>query len=152
MSRLLHANFRGKDTTGHARRYSVVSWAKMAEPIEMPFGLWTRIGPKKHLLHWHNLANTIESSMCGGDAAFLSNYFDHLFYIFVTSLRILTLFISMFFASMVLTRHRASTSMYSLTFCVRIMLPERRSERQQCMEARSPDCRCNAENAPPVDT
>jgi len=28
--------------------------------------------------HWRNLANTIESSMCGGYAAFLSNYFDHL--------------------------------------------------------------------------
>jgi len=27
---------------------------------------------------WCNLANTIEPSMCGGDAAFLSNYFDHL--------------------------------------------------------------------------
>jgi len=28
---------------------------------------------------WHNLANTTESSVCFGDAAFLSNYFDHLF-------------------------------------------------------------------------
>jgi len=28
--------------------------------------------------HWHNVANTIEPSVCGGDAAFLSNYFDHL--------------------------------------------------------------------------
>ena len=28
--------------------------------------------------HWRNLANTIESSICCGDAAFLSNYFDHL--------------------------------------------------------------------------
>jgi len=26
---------------------------------------------------WRDLANTTESSMCGGDAA-LSNYFDHL--------------------------------------------------------------------------
>jgi len=32
----------------------------------MAFGLWTRV-------------NTIEPSMFGGDAAFLSNYFDHLF-------------------------------------------------------------------------
>jgi len=22
----------------------------MAEPIEMPFGLWTRVGPSKHVL------------------------------------------------------------------------------------------------------
>ena len=35
--------------------------------------------------------------------------------------------------------------MYSLTFCVRIMLPERHQ-----WEARSPDCRSNVENAPPV--
>jgi len=28
---------------------------------------------------WRHLANTIEPSACGGDAAFLSNYFDHLF-------------------------------------------------------------------------
>jgi len=29
--------------------------------------------------NWRNLANTIELSVCGGDAAFLSNYFDLLF-------------------------------------------------------------------------
>ena len=59
-----------------------MSCAKTAEPIEMPFGVWTWVGPRKHVLdegaHWHNLANTIEPSMCGGAAAFLSNYFDHL--------------------------------------------------------------------------
>ena len=27
----------------------------------------------------HHLANATELSMCGGDAAFLSDYFDHLF-------------------------------------------------------------------------
>jgi len=40
------------------------------------------VGPREHVLdvgaHWRNLANTTEPSMCGGDAAFLSNYFDHL--------------------------------------------------------------------------
>ena len=41
------------------------------------------------------------------------------------------------------TRHRASTSMYSLTFCVRFLLPERISE-----EARSPGRCSNVENAP----
>jgi len=39
------------------------------------------MGPRKHVLdggaHWRNRANMIEPSMCGGDAAFLSNYFDH---------------------------------------------------------------------------
>jgi len=24
--------------------------AKTAEPIEMPFGLWTQVGPRKHIL------------------------------------------------------------------------------------------------------
>ena len=60
---------------------TAVNCAKMAEPIKMRF-LWTGMGPRKHVLHedahWRNLANTIESSVCGGDTAFLSNYFDHL--------------------------------------------------------------------------
>jgi len=55
----------------------------MAKSIEMLFGLWTLVGPRKHVLdgdaHWCHLANTVEPSMCGGDAVFLSNYFDHLF-------------------------------------------------------------------------
>jgi len=41
----------------------------------MSFGMWSII---RWGAHWRNLANTIEPSMCGGDAAFLSNYFDHL--------------------------------------------------------------------------
>jgi len=32
----------------HARRHSAVSCAKMVEPIEMPFGLWHRVGRSKH--------------------------------------------------------------------------------------------------------
>jgi len=46
----------------------------MAEPIEMPFELWTRVGRMKHVLmcyvgaYWRHLANTIESSVCSGDA------------------------------------------------------------------------------------
>ena len=59
-----------------------MSHAKTAEPIEMQFGLWTRIDPRKHVLdggaHWDHLTNTTEPSVCGGDAAFLSNYFDHM--------------------------------------------------------------------------
>jgi len=39
----------------------------MAERIKMPFGMWTWVGPKKHVLdggtHWgRHLANTIEPS------------------------------------------------------------------------------------------
>ena len=62
---------------------TIVSPAKTAEPIEMPFGLWTLVGPRKHVLdgdaHWRHLTNMIEPSMCDGDAAFLSDYFDHVF-------------------------------------------------------------------------
>jgi len=50
-----------------------VSCAKMAEPIEMPFGTWTWVGPTKHVLdgaaHWRHPANTIESFQCGADAS-----------------------------------------------------------------------------------
>jgi len=46
----------------------------MAEPIEMPFGMWTPVATRKHVLdwgaHWRNLANTTEPAMCGGDTAF----------------------------------------------------------------------------------
>jgi len=40
----------------------------------MPFGIWTRVGQRKHVLgggaHWRHLANTIEPSMCAADAAY----------------------------------------------------------------------------------
>jgi len=59
---------------GHAGRHSAVSCVKMAEPIDMPFGLLTQIDPRQHVLHggthWRNLVNMIELSVCGGDAAF----------------------------------------------------------------------------------
>jgi len=55
----------------------IMSHAKEAEPIKMPFGLWTRVGSMKRVLdggaHWCHLANTIEPSMCDSDVAFLSN-------------------------------------------------------------------------------
>jgi len=61
---------------------TVVSSGKTAEPSEMLFGLWTPVGLRKHVLcrssDWHNAANAIEPPMCGGDAAFLSNYFRDL--------------------------------------------------------------------------
>jgi len=28
----------------------IISPAKTAKPIEMPFGLWTQVGPRKHIL------------------------------------------------------------------------------------------------------
>jgi len=33
----------GKNMPGHAGRHFTVSCAKMAEPIDLPFGLWTRV-------------------------------------------------------------------------------------------------------------
>jgi len=52
---------------------TIVSPAKTAEPIEMPFAVWTRVGPMKPVLyvcaHWRHLANTVEPSVYGGDAA-----------------------------------------------------------------------------------
>jgi len=41
-------NFEGE---GHADDTDV-SCAETAEPIEMLFGLWTQVGPKKHVLDW----------------------------------------------------------------------------------------------------
>jgi len=54
---------------------TIMSPAKTPEPIEMQFGLWTRVGSGKYALgargaHWHHLINTTEPSVCGGDAAF----------------------------------------------------------------------------------
>jgi len=63
---------------------TIVSPAKTAEPIEMSFGVWTRWAKEACVswggtgAHWRYLANTIESSMCDGDAGILSHCFDHL--------------------------------------------------------------------------
>ena len=42
--------FLGERTGPGVRDDTAVSSAKMAERIEMPFGLWTRVGPRKHAL------------------------------------------------------------------------------------------------------
>ena len=67
--------------------------AKTAEPISLPFKLWTWVGRRKHKfnhigqvapmcphgrIHWHNLPNMSEPSICRSDAALCQNYFDHL--------------------------------------------------------------------------
>jgi len=64
--------------------HSAVICAKTAEPIDMPFGLWTRVGRRKHKfnrirqmapmcphsrVHLCHLANTIEQFVNGGNAA-----------------------------------------------------------------------------------
>jgi len=60
-----------------------VNCAEISEPINLPFGLWTRVGRRKHKFnhicqvaplcphgraYWRHPANTIEPSVCGGDA------------------------------------------------------------------------------------
>ena len=59
-----------------------MSCSETAQPIDLPFGLWTRVGRRKHKFslirqmapmcphgraHWRHLANTVEPSVCGGD-------------------------------------------------------------------------------------
>jgi len=78
------AIIRGKDIPGHAWRHSAMSCAEVAEAINLQFGLWTRVGWRKHKFsrihqvaqvcpngraHWRHLANTFEPSICDGDAA-----------------------------------------------------------------------------------
>jgi len=63
-------------------QYSAVSSARVAEPIDLLFGLWTREGRRKHKfnhirqvapmcpdgrVHWHHLENMTKSSICSGD-------------------------------------------------------------------------------------
>ena len=52
-------NFEGKGAA-HCKipGHSAVSCAKIAESIEIPFGMWTRVGPRKHILdRVHTSAN-----------------------------------------------------------------------------------------------
>jgi len=65
------------------RRHSVVGCAKMSEPIEMLFRLWTRVGPTKHVVGGVHTNATLVPSVCGVDAAFLSGYFDCLLLILI---------------------------------------------------------------------
>ena len=49
-----------------------MSCAKTAEPIDMPYGMWTKEAcrPIRWDAQWHHLANTIAPSMLGDNAAF----------------------------------------------------------------------------------
>jgi len=69
-------NFEGENGPAHCTvlSLSAVSCTKTAEPIEMPSRVLIGVGPRKHVVdggqYWRHLANTVEPSMCGGDAAF----------------------------------------------------------------------------------
>ena len=41
-------NFEGEGRPIVKYRDSAVSYAKTAEPIEIPFGLWIQVGPRNH--------------------------------------------------------------------------------------------------------
>jgi len=62
------------------RKHSAVSCATMAEQMEMAFGLWTRVGPRKHVLHGVHIGATwrirLNRSCSGGqnDAAAMRLY------------------------------------------------------------------------------
>jgi len=52
-SLMQRGNFGGKVMSGHVPRQSAMSCAKMAEPVEVPFGLWTRVsGRPKEARAW----------------------------------------------------------------------------------------------------
>ena len=64
----------------------IVSPAKKAELIEMPFGLWSQVGPRKYVpvLKEVHIGATWQIRL-SRDVAFLSNYFDHLFLLMITT-------------------------------------------------------------------
>jgi len=60
---------------------TIVSSAKMAEPIEIPFGGLTHVGPGNHVLDWvkvgriHSSTRGVTTRRCG----LASKFFDYLF-------------------------------------------------------------------------
>jgi len=71
---------------GHARAWPTTICRELCKMAELPdicrLGC-VDSGPNEACVawgaHWRHLPNTTEKSMCGGDAAFLLNYVDHLF-------------------------------------------------------------------------
>ena len=51
-------NFLGERICTCMPNDTAVSCAKMAKPIEMSFGLWTRVGTRKHALGWMHTGAT----------------------------------------------------------------------------------------------
>jgi len=65
-----------------------VSCAKTAESIEMLFGLWTRVGSRKHVLGGLHIGATwwIWLAYVWRWCSLLSNYVDHLFTLHVQNI------------------------------------------------------------------
>jgi len=60
-------NFEAKGMLQHALRHFDVSCAKTAEPIEILFELWTRVGPRKHYISWRSTAAMRVGNFWGKD-------------------------------------------------------------------------------------
>jgi len=76
-------NFMAKDMPGHTRRHSAMSCAKMAQLMEIAFRLWTRMGPRKDVLHggalwlWRNLGTQLNRP-CAAAMQPFCQYIDYL--------------------------------------------------------------------------
>jgi len=51
---------------------------KTAEPIEMPFGMLSGVGPRKHVLDGVHIGETWRIRLNRQRCGFMSNYSDHL--------------------------------------------------------------------------
>jgi len=69
--------------------FLLVYCAKTAEPVEMAFGLWTRVAPRKHVLDGGQIPRWCQCAIIGWHigtswrimwrrCGLMSNYFDHL--------------------------------------------------------------------------
>jgi len=72
--------FLGERTCPGLPEDTAFSCAKMAKPIQMPFGLWIRVGPRRHVLRWVHSGATCWMQLHQSCAAAMrpSNYFNHL--------------------------------------------------------------------------
>jgi len=70
---------RGKGAA-HCKVYTYRDCVPWAEPIKMPFGMWTPLGSRKHVLERVHIGATWRTWLNGpyvaGSVVFLSNYFD----------------------------------------------------------------------------
>ena len=53
---------------------TVVSPTETSEPIKMPFGMWTRVGPRKHVLDGVHIGTTCRIQLNRPGAAAIQTY------------------------------------------------------------------------------
>jgi len=75
-------NFEGEGTAHYkVQGHSAVSCAKTTEPTEMPFGIWTQVGPEEACIRWECILappGEYHWTMCGDDTSCCEIAFDHL--------------------------------------------------------------------------